>query len=52
MEPSAQCLQSESFRIGMGLQGVEKPRKGLEGKAMEFLENRMATNREGSHEAE
>lgn len=38
--------------LGWGLQGVEKPRKGPLGKVMEFLENRMATDREGSHEAE
>lgn len=31
-----------------GLKGVEKLRKGSVGKVMEFLEKRMATNREGS----
>lgn len=38
--------------LGWGLKGVEKPRKGSVGKVTEFLENRMASNREGSHEAE
>lgn len=35
-----------------GLKGVETSKKGSVGKVTEFLGNRMASNREGSHEAE